>query len=241
MSQNPPFLNVLDNPTNRQAEPDPGEALFRLVVQQHQALAELVESSSGSRQRRRSINRRRAAGHAQLISDYFSDEPTYTDDMFRRRFRMRKELFLRIVNDLKNHPSGYFTWREDAVGRKGLSPLQKCTAAICLLAYGGPADQLDEYMQMGETTALECLSNFCQCVIEIYGRVYLRRPNATDIQRLLQMREQRHVFPSMLGSLDCMHWAWKKCPVAWRAQFTRGDHGYPTIMLEAVTSADLWI
>ncbi|XP_073153847.1 uncharacterized protein [Henckelia pumila] len=52
---------------------------------------------------------------------------------------------------------------------KGLTPLQKCTAAIRQLAYGGPADQLDEYLRMGETTALECLSNFCQCVMQIYG------------------------------------------------------------------------
>ncbi|XP_073153941.1 uncharacterized protein [Henckelia pumila] len=33
----------------------------------------------------------------------------------------------------------------------------------------------------------------------------------------------------------------ENCPVAWRAQYTRGDHGYPTIILEAVASSDLWI
>ncbi|CAN1298897.1 hypothetical protein LINPERPRIM_LOCUS23989 [Linum perenne] len=45
----------------------------------------------------------------------------------------------------------------------------------------------------------------------------------------------------MLGSIDCMHWPWKNCPVAWKGQFTRGDQGVPTIMLEAVASQDLWI
>ncbi|XP_073051191.1 uncharacterized protein [Primulina eburnea] len=77
--------------------------------------------------------------------------------------------------------------------------------------------------------------------MQIYGLVCLRKPNATDIARLLEMHEQIHGFPGMLGSLDCIHWAWKNCPVAWRAQYTRGDHGYPTIVLEAVASADLWI
>lgn len=38
-----------------------------------------------------------------------------------------------------------------------------------------------------------------------------------------------------------MHWRWEKCPVAWKGQFTRGDHGGPTIILEAVASRDLWI
>lgn len=117
-----------------------------------------------------------------------------------------------IVNALENHPDGYFKWREDATIRKGLSPLQKCTVAIRKLAYGDPTDQLDEYVRMGETTTLECLSNFCQCVLQIYGGVYLRKPNAIDIAHLLQMHEQRHGFRGMLGILDCMHWAWKNCP-----------------------------
>lgn len=38
-----------------------------------------------------------------------------------------------------------------------------------------------------------------------------------------------------------MHWAWRNCPNKWRGQFTRGDHGHPTIMLEAVASQDLWV
>ncbi|XP_023758839.3 uncharacterized protein LOC111907295 [Lactuca sativa] len=38
-----------------------------------------------------------------------------------------------------------------------------------------------------------------------------------------------------------MHVAWEKCPTTWRGQFTRGDIGEPTIILEAVASQDLWI
>ena len=69
----------------------------------------------------------------------------------------------------------------------------------------------------------------------------MRRPNNSDIERILQLYEERHGFPGMLGSIDCMHWQWQNCPVAWKGQFTRGDQGVPTIMLEAVASADLWI
>nr|XP_043616058.1 uncharacterized protein LOC122587974 [Erigeron canadensis] len=50
-----------------------------------------------------------------------------------------------------------------------------------------------------------------------------------------------HGFPGMLGSIDCMHWGWRNCPVAWQGQYTRGDKGHPTIMLEAVALYDLWI
>lgn len=45
----------------------------------------------------------------------------------------------------------------------------------------------------------------------------------------------------MLVSIDCLHWEWKNCPIAWRGQYTRGDYSIPTIILEAVASHDLWI
>lgn len=34
---------------------------------------------------------------------------------------------------------------------------EKCTAAMRMLAYGTPADALDEYLKIGKCTALECL------------------------------------------------------------------------------------
>ncbi|XP_042425685.1 uncharacterized protein LOC122013469 [Zingiber officinale] len=165
--------------------------------------------------RRRFVQRNREAGHERLFNDYFSIIPVYHDEIFRRRFRMRRELFLRIVNALENH-STFFQQRDDAVRRKGLSPLQKYTAAIRQLAYGVPTDHLDEYLRMGESTAIRCFFKFCEYVVEIFGDKYLRRPNADDAQRLLQMHDERHGFPGMLGSIDCMHWKWKNCPVAWK-------------------------
>ena len=75
--------------------------------------------------------------------------------------------------------------------------------------------------------------------MQVFGQQYLRKPNAIDIQRLLEMHEGKHGLPGMLGSLDCMHWDWKICPFAWKCQYTRGDHGVPTIILEAVASPDL--
>ncbi|XP_062098508.1 uncharacterized protein LOC133804360 [Humulus lupulus] len=201
----------------------------------------LMDGGSSTRQgrKRAHIDRGHVEGHQRLFDDYFSDEPVYTEYQFRRRFRMRRHVFLRIVQALENH-SEYFHTRFDAVGRRGLSPLQKCTAAMRMLAYGAPADYVDEYVRIGETTAIECLVNFVRGVNDIFGTEYLRRPNAGDIRRLLQIGEVRG-FPGMLGSIDCMHWEWKNCPVAWKGQFTRGDHGRAIIMLEAVASQDLWI
>ncbi|XP_024006492.1 uncharacterized protein LOC112083002 [Eutrema salsugineum] len=151
---------------------------------------------------------------------------------------MNKDLFMRIVDRLSNEVP-YFRHRRNAIGRLGLSPLQKCTAAIRMMAYGTAADAVDEYLRVGASTALLCLENFTEGIISLFGDEYLRRPTADDLERLLNDGEDRG-FPGMIGSIDCMHWEWKNCPTAWRGQYTRGS-GKPTIVLEAVASHDLWI
>jgi hypothetical protein len=99
---------------------------------------------------------------------------------------------------------------------------------------------MDESIGVPQTTTYDCMAMFVQGVQEIFGEKYLRRPTDENVKYLLARGEARG-FPGMLGSLDCMHWEWQLCPVGWQGQFTRGDHGVPTIMLEAVASQDLWI
>jgi hypothetical protein len=54
--------------------------------------------------------------------------------------------------------------------------LQKCTATIHQLAIGSAADHLDEYLKIGETTALEAMKLFTEVVIAVFGERYLRHP-----------------------------------------------------------------
>ncbi|CAJ2660065.1 unnamed protein product [Trifolium pratense] len=157
-------------------------------------------STRRRRKRRTVIDRSREEGHNRLFNDYFSENPVYTEAQFRRRFRMRRHVFLRIVEALGNHDE-YFQTRTDAVGKMGLSPLQKCTAALRILAYGSPADSVDDYVRIGESTTLECLDRFVMGVCTIFGAQYMRRPNNEDIARLLQINAARG-FPGMLGSID---------------------------------------
>ncbi|XP_074319248.1 uncharacterized protein LOC141656282 [Silene latifolia] len=184
------------------------------------------------------IERNREEGHVHLFNDYFSENPVYPPQMFRRRFRMRKHLFLRIVEGVGAYDR-HFQHKPDATGRLSLSPLIKCTAALRLLAYGEAADRVDEYLRLGESTARKVLVRFLEAVIHQFGDEYLRRPTVQDLQRLLQVGAYRG-FPGMLGSIDCMHWKWKNCPKAWRGQF-QGRSGEATVILEAVASQDLWI
>ncbi|XP_019150945.1 PREDICTED: uncharacterized protein LOC109147744 [Ipomoea nil] len=146
----------------------------------------------------RVIHRDREEADRRLWNDYFSEYPKYSEAMFRRRFRMSRNLFLRIANAVKGHDN-YFVQRKDRIGRLGLSTLQKVTAAFRVLAYGIPAD---EYILIGESTTIESLKRFCRAVVEVFGERYLRAPDANDVARLLQIGEKRG-FPGMLGTHPC--------------------------------------
>uniref|UniRef100_A0A0D3C144 DDE Tnp4 domain-containing protein n=1 Tax=Brassica oleracea var. oleracea TaxID=109376 RepID=A0A0D3C144_BRAOL len=136
-----------------------------------------------------------------LSSITVGETPTYPENLFRRRFRMNMPLFMHIVDRLLNKVP-FFRQKKDGLGRLGLSTLQKCTAAIRLLAYGMAADAVDEYLRLGETTTRACLENFVEGIIFLFGDEYLRRPTPADLQRLLDIGAH-HGFPGMIGSIDC--------------------------------------
>ncbi|XP_021730709.1 uncharacterized protein LOC110697634 [Chenopodium quinoa] len=133
-------------------------------------------------------------------------------------FRMNRPLFNRIMNTVVETDK-FFKQRRDATGRLGLSPLQKCTATIRMLAYSLAPDAVDEYVRMGQTTARRSLHHFCEGVNNNFQDEYLRTPTDDDLRRILYQNESRG-FPRMIGSIDYMHWVWKNCPMAWKAQYS---------------------
>ena len=173
------------------------------------------------------------------MNDYFAENALFQVYYFRRRFRMHKPLFLRIVEKVFE-VSEFIRQAPDARGTLGFSSIQKCTAVLRMLAYGTPPDALDENFRMSALVARESLHEFCRSILYLYKERYLRRPTFSDIQQLYAHHATVHGFPSMLGSLDCMHWRWNMCPYALAGQYTKGNIQHPTVVLEAVASQDLW-
>jgi hypothetical protein len=201
---------------------DDEEDEFFLKMLEEGTMEYLGESSvrpktGGSTLGQKFVFRDREIYHMSLYNDYFSHTPTYGPVKFRRRFRMRRELFLRIVDSVVQFDP-WFAQRQDACDRFSFSSLQKCTAAIRMLAYGMAADACDEYCRLGASTAQECLRRFVIAVRGIFESTYLRQPTREDLERQMAINNNRG-FPRMFASLDCMHWTWKNCPVAWQGQF----------------------
>lgn len=99
--------------------------------------------------------------------------------------------------------------------------------------------KLDEYLVISEKTSRVTFQKFCKVVINIYDKEYLPKPTLTCNVCLL------YTDPSMdfSGCLELYytHWIWKNCSISWRDQYTRGDHEYSTIILDAMASYDTWI
>nr|XP_043625631.1 uncharacterized protein LOC122597063 [Erigeron canadensis] len=180
----------------------------------HYAIQQDVRDTASSS---RTYTRRddRGESHNRLFRDYFAEEPKFNETFFRQRFRMSRRLFVKIASDLENNFS-FFQRKIDARGKWGFSALQRCASAVRQLGYGSNPDSLDDYLNMSERSSRDTLNAFCDGVIKLYRHEYLR-------------------------SLDCTHLGWDNCPVAWRGQYTRGDHHGSTISLEAVASQDCWI
>ncbi|GJY17362.1 hypothetical protein Tco_0388853 [Tanacetum coccineum] len=74
---------------------------------------------------------------------------------------MSRRLFTKIVREVTD-ASQFFQERYDCTGQRSISALMKCTSAVRQLAYGCVPDSLDEYLQMGATTARDSLRIFCK-------------------------------------------------------------------------------
>ena len=92
---------------------------------------------------------------------------------------MSKRLFNKIQEGLKTYDA-YFTQRRNAVGKLGLSTIQKCTAPHRILEYGASEDSLDDNLRMGESPFYNLLNALRQASLNCLElSIYARQTNKT--------------------------------------------------------------
>ncbi|XP_071685313.1 uncharacterized protein [Lolium perenne] len=156
--------------------------MLLLSIKELEDRAKLLNRRRGSMLGRNHIQRNRLLGHEQLMEDYFAEVPTYPPHLFRRRYRMRWSLFVRIMKACEAN-SNYFKQHRNAAGVMGFNAFQKISSSMRVIAYGIPADYTDEYLRIGEDTTLES--------VHMFGPTYLRAPNEDGTKRLMEINEKR--------------------------------------------------
>ncbi len=130
---------------------------------------------------------------------------------------MRRKLFLKIMEVIIVYDS-YFLQKKDATRLLELSSIQKCTSTIKMLAYGVETYYTNEYCTSSESNALERLKRFVKAIRTCLESNYLKQPTLANVKKQMKINKERG-FPCMFASIDCMHWSWKYCPMAWHGQF----------------------
>tara|TARA_R110002050_G_scaffold109444_1_gene220442 strand:+ start:756 stop:1361 length:606 start_codon:yes stop_codon:yes gene_type:complete len=171
--------------------------LLQVAMIKQQSRERRSATLAGLPKKRRTINRNKIEAHNRIMADYFIEKPLYSEELFRRRFRMSSRLFTFIQRTLEQHEK-YFSYQKDCSGRPGATPLQKIVAAIRMIAYGEGGDRQDEYVKIGERTAHASRKEFCKSIVKHFETKYLRKPTAQDVDRLLEVNRRRG-FPGMLG------------------------------------------
>ncbi|XP_068314895.1 uncharacterized protein [Pyrus communis] len=146
---------------------------------------------------------------AAMVCQPIEEQPQWGDSVAGHSYKPRNRVMthFNLINNYFN-PNSIASY-------PSFSPHQKVTVALRMMAYGSPADLMDETQGMSESTCLDTFAEFCNVIVQLYKKEYLREPNQEDLDWLIRKAEDRG-FPGMIGSLHCMHWNWKNCPTGWQ-------------------------
>ena len=86
---------------------------------------------------------------------------------------------------------------------------------------------------------MKSMKRFVRAIRGVYEKQYLRQPTREDLKKQMSINKVRG-WPCMFGSIDCMHYQWKNCPVTWNVQYLDKD-GNMSIILEAIADQSRWI
>ena len=86
--------------------------------------------------------------------------------------------------------------------------------------------------------ALDAMKRWIAAIHAYFAKTYLQQPTRADLEHQIQINTKCG-FLRMFASLDCMHWIWQNCPVAWQAQFQDKDLNH-SLILEAIVEQLTW-
>ena len=117
--------------------------------------------------------------------------------------------------------------------------MAKILLPLKCLAFGVPVNAFLDYFQLSPTLAKLCYEIFVLHIPLLWSNKYLAAPTKKQVGEIVALHKAAHGVPGMLGSLDCMHTYWDKCPKAYHGAF-KGKEKRPSIVLEAASDYNLY-
>ncbi|KAG7366562.1 plant transposon protein [Nitzschia inconspicua] len=175
---------------------------------------------------------------AAINRDYLSAGALFGKE-FEHMFRISKSRFERLRTDVMNANIPFYTTTRTISGKSVASLEARLLLPLKAYAYGVPPHCFADYFQMSFNFTSECCKHFDLTIFTVYKEEYLRLPTAEDLKSIVALHKAKHKVDGMLGSLDCTHTYWHKCPVAWKGQY-QGRNSAPSLVLEAACDHNLY-
>jgi hypothetical protein len=188
--------------------------------------------------KRRFILWDRSRAGACIMADYLGILPRFCLDDFKRIFRVSRSTYEELKN-IVCATNVFFRERLDAANRLSISTDAKLLIALKYLAYGTCVNAFRDYFQMGESTAMASVKHFIKAVRSELCSKFFHPMSPADAKRVEELHHKQHGVRGMIGSLDCSHFVWGNCPVAYHGQY-QGKEGRPTVVVEAVADYNLY-
>ena len=149
--------------------------------------------------------------------------------LFRRRFRVPFPIFEQLVETTRK--AGWFSEGSDFAGNLA-APLElKILATLRVLGRGYCFDGVEELTLISAQVLRLFFRKFCTLYSQANFAKYCSPPNTElEIANALSVYTKLG-FPGCIGSADCVHIRWERCPVEQRS-FYKGKEGYPTLSYE---------
>ena len=154
--------------------------------------------------------------------------------LFRRRFRVPWVLFSKLLELCRTHAL-FGPHADDATDCTGIPycPIElKLMGVLRMLGRAWICDDVAEATGMGESTVRLAFRTFTENFVAALYDVYIYRPMGDKLARLMGVFG-RMGLPGCVGSTDCVHLKWERCPVS-LTNLCKGKEGYPTLVYSAV-------
>ena len=136
-----------------------------------------------------------------ITSEEIKTPGSYQDRMFRKRFRLPYALFVKFVKEAKD----FNIFEEMRCGKIAVE--FKIMIGLRILGRDNCADDISGYLNIGESTVKQFLTG---CVQYLYPK-YVYIPEGEEMDQVRKVYEKLGL-PGCIGSMDCTHIFWHRCP-----------------------------
>ena len=161
-----------------------------------------------------------------MLNPEIRDSTSWYARLFRRRFRLPYDLFVTFVEECRE---------VNLFKEKNYSkiPIEfKILMSLRILGRDSCADDISEYINIGDSTVNHIFKLFLLGCIELLYNKYVYIPFGEELDKVKLVYEKLGL-PGCIGSMDCTHILWHRCPKISRNICT-GKEAKPTVAFQVI-------